>query len=241
MVILFFSLYSLIASDASSGATKGDVNEDGVTDMVDALLVAREAGGVGKKAINEEAGDINGNGEIDEEDSSYIARFALGLISSLTDIEGGSAAANLAANPGFEVGTEGWFNFGPSCVLTVSSDKVRSGDFSGYITDRTEPWNGPALDLSSIMKDGGEYKLSVWAQLDNAKSSMLKLTVKKVDGNGAEYTNIGAGKATNTEWTKIGGSYMCSISGELQELVMYVEDAPPGVNFYVDDAEVSEM
>ena len=63
----------------------GDVNEDGVVDAGDAILVSRyDTGLVTLTSSQLKAGDVNGDGTVDAGDAVIISRFDAGLISSLT-------------------------------------------------------------------------------------------------------------------------------------------------------------
>ena len=63
---------------------KGDVNNDGVVDSVDALMALRCALGIiDLDGPAFEAADVNGDGMIRSDDALMILRYALGIISSL--------------------------------------------------------------------------------------------------------------------------------------------------------------
>ncbi len=64
--------------------TKGDVNEDGVVDELDAVAILRHAVGLklltGNKLL---AAEVNDDGVVDELDAVKVLRFAVGLITKL--------------------------------------------------------------------------------------------------------------------------------------------------------------
>ena len=65
--------------------TLGDVNNDGVVDAGDAVLISRyDAGFITLTAEQLEAGDVNGDGVVDAGDAVIISRFDAGFISSLS-------------------------------------------------------------------------------------------------------------------------------------------------------------
>ncbi|MBN2439820.1 MAG: dockerin type I repeat-containing protein [Spirochaetales bacterium] len=59
---------------------KGDVNEDTVIDIVDALLVAQDYVGLNPENYNPEAADTNCDGNIDIVDALLIAQYYVGLL-----------------------------------------------------------------------------------------------------------------------------------------------------------------
>ena len=69
--------------DTSGTLLKGDVNNDGVVNANDALMVMRYALGLITSLPNLAAADVDGNGTINANDALKIMRYALGLISSL--------------------------------------------------------------------------------------------------------------------------------------------------------------
>lgn len=69
-----------VSSDPSNGKL-GDVNEDGLIDIVDALLVAQYYVGQNPQNFNKTYADVNSSGEIDIVDSLLIAKAYVGAIS----------------------------------------------------------------------------------------------------------------------------------------------------------------
>jgi len=58
----------------------GDVNDDGVVDIADAMYLAKHVLGIpGFEVINVEAADVNGDGVIDLADAMYLAMHVLGI------------------------------------------------------------------------------------------------------------------------------------------------------------------
>jgi endo-1,4-beta-xylanase len=146
---------------------------------------------------------------------------------------------NLHPNPGFENGTiDGWYPFCEECSLEAVTDMPRTGDYSGYISERNEEWNGPGVDLFPLCEDGETYKVSMWVKLANSSSENMKATVKKVDGDGENYEIVATMDVTSSGWTEMSGYFTLDVVGTLEELVYYLEDVPVDVTYYVDDAQV---
>ena len=64
-----------------SGPPLGDVNNNGMINIIDALQVARYDAGLSPSPFHESAGDTNCNGIINIIDALQIARYDAGLIS----------------------------------------------------------------------------------------------------------------------------------------------------------------
>lgn len=70
--------YELLLAEEPQGAT-GDINENGIVDMSDAVIALRMAMSI-IEPYNVAAGDINGNGSIDMTDAIVILRMSMGII-----------------------------------------------------------------------------------------------------------------------------------------------------------------
>jgi hypothetical protein len=140
-------------------------------------------------------------------------------------------------NPDFEDGTtDGWTVWEGS--LTSSETTAHSGDFSGFVAERTEAWQGPVRDLIDVLRDGHTYQISSWVKLDNADSAYVKMTVQQADATGTHYTVISEATAYNDRWVQLSGSFTPDITGYLEGLNLYVEGPAAEVSFYVDDLEI---
>lgn len=148
---------------------------------------------------------------------------------------------NLMTNPGFEVGdATGWitdWGFG----LTADTNQVHEGNYSGLASDRTASWNGAWQSLLGLMDDGKTYKISGWLRLQNAASDNVILTVAQTDSTGTHYHGIDNATGYDDQWIHLEGTLALDVVGELTDLYIYFEGPLPGVNFYVDDAAVTEV
>ncbi|MBW5446186.1 carbohydrate-binding protein [Cohnella sp. CFH 77786] len=145
---------------------------------------------------------------------------------------------NLITNPGLETGnTAGWAVNGAGSIA-VSTAQKRSGAYSLLSTGRTATWNGPIQNITSKVQSGRTYTCSGWVRLDNAASSSVIMTIKKVDGSGTSYTNVAAGTGSNSSWVQLSGNYTLNVTGTLTELSIYFEGPNSGTNFYIDDVSV---
>ncbi|MBN1695918.1 MAG: endo-1,4-beta-xylanase [Spirochaetales bacterium] len=261
-ISLLIGLFLCFTMTVLSAQDLGDANNDGTINIVDALLVAQFYVGSEPSPFFSEAADVNCDSTINIVDALLVAQLYVGLISEFpcegtpgptnpptaTPVATDAATVpptsppqseNLAPNPGFENGTtDGWYPFCEGCSLEATTQAARTGNYSGYISERNEEWNGPGLDLLPICEDGRTYRISVWVRLANAQTDNFKATVKKVDGDGESYEILATKDVTNAEWTEMSGFYTLSITGTLEELVMYPEDVPVERTYYVDDAEV---
>jgi endo-1,4-beta-xylanase len=144
---------------------------------------------------------------------------------------------NLAFNPGFEDGTDGWFPFG-SCTIDTTTEVFHSGASSAFVTDRTENWNGIAIDLTTILENGKTYIMYGWVLLNNIPAASVNMTVKKVDDTGTKFIQVCSRKASSDEWTQLYGEYTVEAFGKVKEQTLYFEGPKMGIDFFVDDIGV---
>jgi glucuronoarabinoxylan endo-1,4-beta-xylanase len=150
------------------------------------------------------------------------------------------AVENLLINPGFESGnTSGWKTWG--CSLRAVQNPVRSGDYSVWVYNRTQNWQGPVHSIIGKMEHGKTYTVSAWVKLDNAASARVTVTFMQMDGRGTRYINAGSSNVSDSEWTKVSGEFALDVVGTLEDMDVYFEGPAPGINFYLDDAELVEL
>jgi len=148
---------------------------------------------------------------------------------------------NLLVNPGFETGNAtGWItNWGWN--LTATTQQVHSGSYSGLASARTASWQGAWQSVLGLMDDGKTYRISGWVRLQNAGSDYVALIVTQTDSAGSQYYGIDNATAYNDRWTLLDGTLALDVNGQLTGLYIYFEGPAPDVNFYVDDASVTEV
>jgi len=150
---------------------------------------------------------------------------------------------NLVINQGFENGTDNWFPFGQTTIITQESSNPYTGSYSVLVTGRTSSWNGAAQDLlpalQPVLQTGTTtYNMSCWVRLKNTSSAYFKLTLTKTDDKGQVWTNVR--ENISNSWTYVSGSITITLTGIMTEAILYTE-GPVGVEFYLDDVIVVEQ
>ncbi len=153
----------------------------------------------------------------------------------------GTISQNLLANPGFETGdATGWItNWGWN--LTATTEQVHDGNYSGLASNRTASWQGAWQSVMGLMDDGKTYRISGWVRLQNTDSNYVALTVKKVDSTGDHYYGIDNATAYSDRWVNLDGTLNFDTNESMTDLYIYFEGPAADVNFYVDDAAVTEV
>ena len=144
---------------------------------------------------------------------------------------------NLIDNSDFEQVNHEWFPFGDP-VLTITTDNAYSGSQSLLAVDRTETWQGPALDLTNIVTAGNSYQLFAQS-LISASQATVKATIRVTCPAGDQYIGVGGTTASNTEWRLLGGLVTIPNCNFI-EAVLYFEGPSPEVNIFLDDVVLHE-
>jgi endo-1,4-beta-xylanase len=168
----------------------------------------------------------------------YFEGPASGVNFYVDDVYLADLTGNLLTNPGFESGTTGWYGFGGDS-FTTSTTVYRNGSYSGYASGRTQTYQGIGQSLLGIMQPGKTYTITGWVKLQNTSSDSVGLTMKQTDSSGTNYISIVRSTGNNTSWTCLSNNFTLNVSGTLTGLELYFEGPASGVNFYVDDVNVS--
>ena len=149
---------------------------------------------------------------------------------------------NLLINSGFENGTNSnWGCLGSSCSTFATNGTVRSGNFAGYVTNRSNTWMGPTQDIQylNLLTNGGSYTASAWVRAASTPLN-LQLVIKYTDSAGDHYTGLGSfASVTSSGWTQLSGNFNLSwAAGTLTAVVPFVQSNESGTfaDFYIDDA-----
>jgi endo-1,4-beta-xylanase len=142
----------------------------------------------------------------------------------------------------FEDGTvQGWTGRGGNEVLTASELATHSGAYGLQVSGRSQSWNGPQLDVTSIMAEGKTYVLTAWIKLPaGSAASSVSMTVQRTTDGTTNYEGVNAGNATADGWVKLSGQYL--LKQPIQSLSVYFEaSANPTLDFYVDDFSIERL
>ena len=144
--------------------------------------------------------------------------------------------ANLVVNPGFESGLTPWTSRGSESVLIATPSHTGAG--AAWATNRTAAWQGVAQSLRSTMRPGGSYLCAAWARAESATSQVLRLTFEQRDGAGMRNVIVDSATVTNNAWTFLSGTFTLSVTGVLEEIILYVEGPAAGVDLRADNVAV---
>lgn len=205
----------------------------------------RLSAGLGSGGSGSASGDSGSGGSGSEEhDAGPDGSSSLGGTSGEGGSGGDSGApptiVNLLQNPGFEEGPSRWTLVG-NPVLTIVTDQPRSGNFCLHVTSRdTDLWEGPGYRLLSVVETGATYDFVVWARMETGEAFMGVTHKYRCiqDTTEGTYDNVASSVPVGSEWSEI-TAIVTVPTCELAESLIYLEGAPVGENFYIDDTSLT--
>ncbi len=210
-----------------------------------ATQFVRVAAGTGNSSTwTELSGSVAAPNCTMEEFTLYAEGPAAGVDILLDDVSFNQTTAglgaNVLANGTFETGTGNWFGFG-SVTVSAATDKARSGVRSGKVSGRTATWNGLATDIRTRVTPGRSYRANAFTQVSVPSAAGVRLTLQSAcNGAPATFTNIATVTANNATWTELNGTIAIP-NCNLTTAVFYIENAPTGVDIYLDDVSLREV
>ncbi|MBQ8824921.1 MAG: endo-1,4-beta-xylanase [Ruminococcus sp.] len=143
----------------------------------------------------------------------------------------------------FDDGTSQGWNGRGAATGTVTKGISHSGDYSMYVSGRTQLWNGLSANKSDILEAGKYYSLGCYVMYNEEKwADTQNFSINlQYDLNGKEnYYTIATVKANKGEWTYVGSEL--TIPDGATNFSVYVQTGyvpTPAeqdlMNFYVDD------
>ena len=152
-------------------------------------------------------------------------------------------------NNDFDDGTaQGWTGRG-SATASVVNTASHSGDYSLFISGRTQLWNGASINKSDMLQSGKYYSLGCYVMYNEDKwSDQQKFSINlQYDLNGKEnYYTIATATANKGEWTYVGseltipeGAVNCSVY--IQTGYVSTPAEQDLMDFYVDDCTGKQL
>lgn len=208
---IFLFLVMITLASSASAALLGDVNNDGIINVQDVVLVNSHVLGLSTLTSTQKiAADVNGDGTINILDVTLITQMSLGLISDFPLLPSPllTSPADEAFIPGQSVNFQWAASRGANMysleVIRISDESVFKNPVLGNVTSTTQ---------LGFPNDGSEYKWRVRAGIDNIWGTW---STYRTFTNGtlpaapallspAENANA-AGTAVNFQWASSSGA-----------------------------------
>lgn len=142
-----------------------------------------------------------------------------------------------------------WQVIGNAAAI-VSSSVSHTGTRSWQCAGRTVNWEGPGIELRTILDPGIVYVARAWVRMEADKPATFHIVRKNVcvfDGAVEEdndanrtliYSQLAAGFSIGNEWVYLESSPFTLRDCDLNSFVLYFEGPAAGESFYVDDVAV---
>ena len=144
------------------------------------------------------------------------------------------------ASADFESGTlEGWGSrIGGETVANSTAD-AHSGTHSLLTTNRTQPFQGPAFNVTNAMFNGSRYAISVWAKLAPGQpDSQLRVSLQRNAGTITTFhTVVGNTTVTANAWVRLQATFSMALANT--SATLYVESNTGTASFYIDDVSIT--
>lgn len=159
---------------------------------------------------------------------------------------GGPSNENLINNGDFESAVSQWTPIG-GCMTTIIEDETPrpTGTRCLLTTNRLESWMGPSLNLLGIVPAGANFRVTLWLRnvLNESSDAGLddypvNITQKIVCAAGGTIYNPKPAGLASTDWVELSTTFIAPECEDLQESSVYVEAAPPGATFCIDDTSL---
>jgi endo-1,4-beta-xylanase len=162
---------------------------------------------------------------------------------------------NLVANPDFETQDKvGWITDGGG-TIGVSTTNAHGGTKSLLTTERKDDWQGPATPITTKVRPGRKYEMSVFVRLMAAGTEGFNISLRHTCAEDSmqrfnEQTSQHPAMAMDgTTWVEPTSTFTVATADHctLSEVLVYVEtttklaDGATYPSFYIDDIQVTEV
>ncbi|WP_342985363.1 endo-1,4-beta-xylanase [Clostridium saudiense] len=135
-------------------------------------------------------------------------------------------------------------------------EEAYEGNCSLKVSNRTETFDGPIINMTNYLEEGETYKLSTWVKYNdgpNKKAFKLQFSNEFTDKD-TQYETIAEKSVKKGEWTLIEGEYTIPNSENLKSYSFYMEtsyketaDSDPEsadydlMDFYIDEVKFAKI
>lgn len=145
--------------------------------------------------------------------------------------------APLMMSDGFESGIGTWTGNGGTA--SVSDNVYNSGSHGLLVTGRTANYNGPSIDLTTVLEKGAKYEISGMLKLAQGEpASKLKFTMNQPGAGNAYFQIAELQEVTDSVWIELKGSYTYDEAATAAKLYFETDDAGKNVSFALDDFKI---
>lgn len=156
---------------------------------------------------------------------------------------------NVLTNPNFENGLPPWLALGKA-TLQASPAAAHTGAKGAVCASRTQTWEGPSVNVLSLVEPGQQYVMSAWVRTTSKYGAEFHIARKAVcifdggienDQEAAVYKPLVSTYAFPEEWTQIATAPFDPFAErncDLNSFILYIEGPRAGETFHMDDVSL---
>lgn len=151
-----------------------------------------------------------------------------------------SAPTEFIRNGSAEEGLEPWGRQGGA--ISHSAERAHTGEYSVLITNRTQVWHAPTMDVSGLQNNIA-YEFSIFVYIEDGQPPAdMKLTLKRVTDGQTSYVTLATREAVESgAWVEVAGRFVAANASRSQAVTVYLESSDPEMSYYVDTLTVTEV
>lgn len=135
-----------------------------------------------------------------------------------------------------------WYGHG-GCSVVRTSQQSNNGQFSAFVSQRTEHWNGAGQELNGDLTVGKDYHFQCWVRTSGVPSGVIRIEISQEDDRGVRFFPIAKVLANDSGWTLLEGGFHLMVNGTLDDLRFIVggdftDDRL--FDFFVDSVTITE-
>ncbi|MDP4181251.1 MAG: carbohydrate-binding domain-containing protein, partial [Bacillota bacterium] len=127
-----------------------------------------------------------------------------------------------------------------SYTLTNTTDFAHSGEKSLKVSDRTQNYQGPKIDLTSVVSNKQKLTVSFWVYQNTGDIQTVEVMAKTSasDFTSDKYEPVKSISVESGKWVELKNTYDVNYTGTLNEFSIYAQTPNSKITFYVDDITV---
>ena len=141
---------------------------------------------------------------------------------------------NLIGDSGFETGIDGWMGIGEGELEWHDGDAV-AGDYSLRVTNRDEPSDGLAKNVTTLVQSGNTYEFEVWILVESDFGEGAQVVLDIQAGSGNERIESGWTVIPEDTWIRLAGTFTPAWTGPLSNAYLKIETDSVDSNFRIDE------
>ena len=150
----------------------------------------------------------------------------------------GADDAGFLMSCSFENGEDGWSGRGAAKV-EASNNACFDGINALYCSNRSDSWNGAAIELGTGINAGETYSFSANVRYDSGKDTALyHFTMQYNDGTETNYVKIASATIIKGKWAQLANPKFTIPEGA-SDISVYIETAKGTGDFFVDDVKIA--